>query len=622
MAVGIMETFLSFFLFLPSFQLLGLPPGDRDANLPKIASAESVAYIEWVGRADGEVGAEGVDGLAADPEVIHFFNRVNEIAQNYIASESGIDQLKVIPELVLELLSHPGCLYLEFDATKLVEDGFQNNPMLLAFSGGVIINAGEDADALSKQIAQLASMALRQEIETVEHLTLPTPNPVEIHRHQSYFLIGIGDGAVSEMLERLDAGTGGLNESESFQSAMKSVEAERTASMMFIDAKQTIDHIQVLNNGNPFITTGLQFAGVEDLQWLASSNSVNKEGNLVTQTKFKGVSPDSGIMKAFAGAKVTDKDLAAVPSDSDAVMTYSFDVLPIVDAVVNASPPGSQEMIEQGFFQAGMMVGLDWKKDVFDVFDNTYVISNSPGDGGWLFSSVVLSVGIKDKESAASSVSKFSTALRRTMPEIDENRWRKRGVTMETAEFLGSKIYMINAIGDDDVPLAPSWCVTDTHLLVGLHPQSLKSRLRRLKAGDFQPIDTMTVTAGEKTFATSFVRTKEVLPDLYGFGQYLAQIIVSEMQSEDIPMTMLDVPSASAILPYMGDSRSRWQVKGDTLEGYREGPPVIGSVSTSLPVATPAFFFSMLSVQRARVVRAEAVLEAAPALEAADAAAE
>ena len=60
----------------PLGDLLGMPPGDRDTNLVHAAASDSVLYLEWAERSEGQAGAPGVDGLFADPEIKHFVNRI------------------------------------------------------------------------------------------------------------------------------------------------------------------------------------------------------------------------------------------------------------------------------------------------------------------------------------------------------------------------------------------------------------------------------------------------------------------------------------------------------------------------------------------------------------------
>ena len=60
---------LLFWIFAGS-GLVGLPPGERDPALLNAAAPESVLYFEWAARGPGQPGATGIEGFAADPEIL------------------------------------------------------------------------------------------------------------------------------------------------------------------------------------------------------------------------------------------------------------------------------------------------------------------------------------------------------------------------------------------------------------------------------------------------------------------------------------------------------------------------------------------------------------------------
>ena len=55
---------------------------------------------------------------------------------------------------------------------------------------------------------------------------------------------------------------------------------------------------------------------------------------------------------------------------------------------------------------------------------------------------------------------------------------------LKKAKFLDETIWYINTVGDDDVPFAPSFCMTKTRLFVAAHPQALKAHLRFEKGNE------------------------------------------------------------------------------------------------------------------------------------------
>jgi hypothetical protein len=163
---------------------------------------------------------------------------------------------------------------------------------------------------------------------------------------------------------------------------------------------------------------------------------------------------------------------------------------------------------------------------------------------------------------------------------------------------------MINTIGDDDVPVAPAWCLTDTHVMVALHPQALKSRLRRLAADDWQSYGEAFAggPAGD-TVAFTAVDVPSVLPQIYGFLPWLGQIAFSEMQSAGFEMNLMDLPSAAALQPYMTQSRSYLIRSPDGVSKHAEGP-AIGSIPSLVPMM---FMSAGVAVAPVRVQRMQAV---------------
>lgn len=617
--VSYVELMLVVMMGLPFNQVIGLPPGEQDAKLANMASVESVMYLEWAGRSEGKAGAPGVDGIAADPEVIKFINQIKMAIQTNLVKESNIADLKLLPELVVEMTGHPGCLFLEFMGDERFEPDSFKMAALQSLRGGLIVSAGDEADKIAKKIQRLASLALRQEVTTLDHLMFPAPIPVEIHQHEGYIILGFGEDGVSEILDRLKSGKGGISEHEGYQDGLKNLEVPRLASVAFIDSAEIMDRVSLLTT-DPMAQGMITTVGLDKVQWGMMVNGVNADGVFVSRAKLKGDLFDQGIFSSVQNGKIRPEDLTAVPSDSDMVVSASFDFLTLIDAYMEIVPPGFRDQVKQEFTQAGLAIGLDWERDVRDVFSNTYVLSDSPGDGGWMLTAPVISVAFKDKDAAKNSVAKFTRALRQTMPQVRDTGYRKRGVTLETRDFLETEIFMVNTIGEE-APIAPAWCLTDTHLLIAMHPQTLKSRLRRMARDDWKAWDDFKNAPDGEMFGMGYTNTEELVRRMYGLAPWFGQVLFGQLQSEGIDLTLFDFPSAPAILPYMSKSRSYAVRTADGLELYTEGPPVISSVPVAVPALLPTMFFATLGVRQVRVNAIEAAMveEAIVELDEADA---
>lgn len=576
----------------PLHQMMGLPPGERDQNLVQAADQDSLLYIEWSARAEGKPNAKGIDGMAADSEIVQLFTRLKTAIQEGLVRDSGIEDLKILPELVVQLSGRPGCLFAGLDDEDALDpDAPLPFQLMQVARGGLVINGGDDADEMATSIQKLLSMAFREDVTSLQNFVLPAPMPLEIHRHDNYLILGVGHDSVTEIVNRLNDKSGGLGDSAGFQEGWSTLKQKRTASVSYLNVASTLSKI-----GNMFglagqIQDAFTLAGVEELDWMMGVVGVNEQGEVVTNVKIHGLSGNQGAMALFSGPGITKEDFAMVPVQSDIVVAASVDPIAIKEAVfevVGHFDEGDQERLEQAYIQSGMMIGLNWEQDVIDVFGDTLVFSNSPSDGGFLGSGVVMTAKFENKQAAGATLEKLAKALEENLPKDLGNQWRRRGIEVVRSDFQGTEIFMINTIGNDDVPLAPSWCLTETHLLVGLHPQTLKSRLRSLQSDDWKSFEGKFNDAPEgDVLVFSYLRSEELIPKFYALLPWLGQIFFSEMQSEGIELNLLDLPSAAAVLPYMSDGKAFVVRTEDGIIQSSKGPALIGAMGASAPAIVP-----------------------------------
>ena len=139
--------------------------------------------------------------------------------------------------------------------------------------------------------------------------------------------------------------------------------------------------------------------------------------------------------------------------------------------------------------------------------------------------------------------------------------------------------------------------------MIALHPQALKSRLRRLKADDWKSFgDKFTDVPAGEIVSYSAVDVPNVLPQVYGFLPWIAQIAFSEMQSEGLEMNLFDFPSVAALRPYMIESRSFLVRTPNGISKHSQGPPIFAGI----PSLTPLLFMSGLGIQRVEMQVQEA----------------
>ncbi len=587
----------------PFNQFLGLPPGERDANLVHVAPHDSLLYVEWAARGKGKPGAPGIDGLAADPEVVVFFDRLSTAIENMIARNTGVEQIETmqnVPSLAIALTGKPGCLFWGLDTEAVAKDTPPQFAIAMAIRAGLVINAGDEVDAISDSIKALIAMGTGQEPERLDHTPLPLPAPVQIHRQGNYLILAAGQNAIDDIIARLEGKAGGISNHQSFAAGWKNLGVERVGLLAFLDIENGLQKIGDLTGMRPQFDQGLQLAGMGGAKWAMSVTGVS-DSQLVSRGHMHGVSGDQGLMALVSGRGIKADDLALVPDDSDVVFAFSADGRKIVDALktfLASMDPSALDDYTSGYDQFAEYLGIDFDRDVFAALDHVITISNSPGDGGLIATSPVLTIGIRNVDDFANTATKIADVLQREFTRDQPIQFRRRGVVLERRDFMDTEIFMINTIGEDDVPIAPAWCLTQTHVMIALHPQALKSRLRRLKADDWKSFgDKFTDVPAGEIVSYSAVDVPNVLPQVYGFLPWIAQIAFSEMQSEGLEMNLFDFPSVAALRPYMIESRSFLVRTPNGISKHSQGPPIFAG----MPSLTPLLFMSGRAIQPVEV---------------------
>ena len=588
----------------PFSQLLGLPPGDRDPNLVYAASEDSIVYTEWASRGEGQVDAPSIDGLIADPEIKHFIAKLQAATEAAISKEANSGAFKELPEFVLTLSGRPGCFFMSLNSAAEQADVPNPVAMLNAIQAGLVINGGDEADAIASTIKAFLKEGMRVELEELDHFMLPLPAPVtvQLHRHNNNIIVGVGPDTVDQIVARLTAESGGMTNHAGFQSAWAELGMDRTGLITFVDIENGLPQIAKLVGvgQEAMVTSGLRMAGLSGAKWSMNVAGI-VDGQSVRRGMVKGVSGDKGLMALLSGRGITADDFAMVPDDSDVVLAASIDIETIMTeakAFLNGVDPNAADDIDQVLAAADKALGLNFRTDVLAAFDQVITVSNSPGDGGWVASSPVLTIKIKDKKKAALAMNAVADALNR---ELGERANRPRRAELMRHQFMETEIFMINVIGDDDVPVAPAWCLTETHLMFALHPQPLKSRLRRLKDDSWSSFgDHFAGGPDGDTVVFTSAKMKSLLPQIYGFTPWVGQIVFSNVQYEGFDISLFDFPSAQALLPYVTDSKSYIVKTPKGLQTQGEGMPVLSGV---LPLSVPTLPF-MLLTQRAQAVRA------------------
>ncbi|MCH8829620.1 MAG: hypothetical protein IID45_08590 [Planctomycetes bacterium] len=604
--------------FFSGSGVMGLPPGERDVLLAQCPPADAVLYAEWSERSAGKAGAKGIDGLAADPEVRAFFKDLETAILALIekkSANSGPEAkvlAKVVPQIVKILLNRPGCLSVSLDEKivgKIVgpPGPAQMMAVLAAVRATVVINAGKDADKLAKQIeALLALLPAEARKKGLNRQVIPVPPPIGkliLHRHNKYFILAFGKGALDQALAGLTGKSKGLLGNPRFVAAAKKVAFRRTATVAWIDVKTAIGKA-VSIFGEP-VQKVVKIIGGDSIQHLMTSAGVI-DGEVHTRTFIGTNGKTEGILALLSGRAIKPADLSHVPADSDLVFTVSVNapkILATVRKIVAIADPASKDFFEKLLKQFEEELGLKIEMDLFAAFGDVWVFHDSKSAGGFFLTSLVGSLEIRDPQKAEDVFTKLMDVLEEQLPGETRPAPRRRGIFLEKKIFMGTTIYYVNSIGGD-APFAPAFCLTNKHLLVAPHPQALKAHLRFQKSKQARFPSRfgkdLKMPKGE-LICYSYFESKRMLRLVYAFVPYFGQMILSQTQRSGMKMDIFSITSARGILPYFGDSTSSVvRTKDGILAESKNGAPMMGG---GVIMMVPMFWLNAVgSVRESRAI--------------------
>ncbi|MEZ6055125.1 MAG: DUF3352 domain-containing protein [Planctomycetaceae bacterium] len=572
-APSFMMMFLSLFNGLNLFSLpLGLPPGERDAAMQRVVADGCVVYSEWSGRADGVAGGKGLDGLVADAEILEFVGDVERALMTRVRAEVPQPELTPLvdeaPNSLKAVLASPGCLFVSVGSEAFPETDGTGNPgiVLQRLRAGLVLGLGEKAEGFEKHLLSVLKVAGVGSPTALDRVALPLPIPVGplmLHREKGYVMVALGEPSLTSILDGINEKQPGISKDARIQGAFKEVAQERTGRWQWVDVKTLVTAADLAAGQSAMISQGAKILGLDGVESITSTQGLNAEGSILGRIHLHTDGKTERVLALATGRALKVSDFGHIPADADLVVAKSLNVQKIMDAVrtiLKEAEPSVLEDMEQAITEVETELGISLEKDLFTAFGDVWTLYDAPSNGGLLVSSPVLAWEVKDPQQAYAIFTDLMKLVKAQMPgDIGQGR-RRRGVFLHERKYLGHTIYFVNSVGDNDNPVAPAFCVTETHLLMALHPQTLKGHLRHIEAKGAMLSDNKSLAeriADREAIIYSSCDTVAVGRYLTPIMPYLGQIFVSELQTERIAIDSSTLPSARALLPYLNDS---WMV--------------------------------------------------------------
>jgi hypothetical protein len=514
------------YLFLFGGQLLGTPPGPRDAELIKSAPGAAYLYVEWSAAGEGQAGAPGLTGLFADPEIQAFV----AAWQKSWAVHGGEDSEGVqdeIPRWMWQLSRHPGCFYLA------AGQGVPGKRLSFPLEGALVLNLGDEADEFAAVLTRLFNAPQGRAVSV-------GGAAVQIEVAGPRLIVAIGEGCLERLHARWQQPLAELNDLPEYVNAGLKADVHSLGSITWVNLARVRDDLQ-----SRLGVVGLLMSGVFRASGLAGIDSMMtvsgiEEHDLVSRTQITLDGPGNGLLTLFAGRPIAPADLAQVPADADFVAAVSVDLVAVHQGLRQMFAIRPEVLASFDEFQRQLELELKLSfADVLHGFGDVWTVYDAPSTGGVFLTGMVAAVPVNNPQSAQAVVRRLQDWLIESLPSESE------AGPLAEFEFDGVTIHYLNSSSGR---LSPAFCLAERQFLVALHPQAIKAHLRFLKS--------LSPRFDQKLIGSLKPPTGELLAGWYADTPRIAQAIypVLPMVAKSVSGGEIDAasfPSAQAVLPYL-----------------------------------------------------------------------
>ena len=505
----------------------------------------------------------------------------------------GPGDAAMIAENVLPLaeigLTRPGVLFVSKLDVKPADFG----PPSVDLQGGLVLSAGPRAEALRTIIGRFEEMVpegFRDEIKTVEmggvkfkQLPMPPRAPSVMYGFRGdYFIIALGEGSAEKIVAGLKDARGPPKWLKQVQERL-AVERPAAVSYFNVKAATTLAKsvAEALAGEVPaagMVPRVLEVTGLTGIESIASVSGLGETDHL-TKTLVATTGEPRGLLKLMSEKPLTPADLAGVPRDATWLVASRLDLAAayhqVVDMVAEFNPR-AKEQIETELERAKDEIGFHPITDLVEALGDTLMLYSSPGEGGMLAgATAVLSVRSSDKLAKVNEV-----LLREIRREGGDE-----GPSAHTFTFNGQTVHVMDLGGF--MPLAPSWCLTEKQLVIGLYPQAVKAYLsRKSGSGSLADVPDVAALLKHKPVSVMYQDTPELIRTIYPYLQVFAPMAIHEMRKAGMKVDASLLPSGASIYPHLRPTVSMVTRREDGIYSEtRQSLPGAGGMTTMAPVA-------------------------------------
>jgi len=450
--------------------------------LAKKLPAGAIGYVGWAGRSltfDGSMFGQ----VLQEPTLAELLGAVKASALSQMGPQKNSEAFSHAWELASIAWQHPLAVALldlkSDDAPDPVE-------------AAMLIELGRDRDSFAEhleailQLLHLEESLAQKTAGAVTYRAMPVGELGEVGFGfvDDTFFVCMGSKVPSRLVSIAPAES--LHADKKFTKSLKGTTGENLQLAYYLDVAALNDRMKASNSSaaaggwSRELSEMTKAWGLDRLTGVAGGVRIIERG-MYTRTRLFTPAPHRGVLTAFAGAPLTNADLADAPDDADclAAMNLQTDVVYAeLRRMIRGPAPLDDPKVSDAIDDLEQRCGISIEDDIIASLGDDWFVCSAQSQGGML-TGTVLTVSVKDPPKLSAAIAKIEAAL---CPSGTTQPARRRGARLETLKFDRAEVHYLSfASARGFIPIAPAWCVHEERLYVALWPQVIQSTMQNVK---------------------------------------------------------------------------------------------------------------------------------------------
>ncbi len=566
----------------------GVPPTQEDPLAAKVAPAECLFYASWAGTGTPDAtSGNHTEQMLAEPEIQKFLTegrgRLLDMMRQAAADDPDAQQAIEDVSKLLELVQgKPGAVFLS--------DLSFNGDGPPTIKGAGLLRVDNDAAEVQTVLNRILGRVPEGQVANVQigsrtfsRILLDEDAPtITWGVAGSYLLVGVGDGSLEGLMQRA-----GGQAPDWLTGIRTRLPVPRVSSTLYVDVRRLVE-MAVELSGEPEAERILSVLGLDKVRSFATVGGMDDKG-CVSRSLLAVDGAGTGLLSWIDAKPLAADDLKVIGHDAPAAIAFKLDASAILDLWLDLAgqiEPRAAEETRQGLAMVEQQFQISIREDLLKSLGDTWRVFAQPGPNP-LVSGWTIAIQVRDRQKLDRVQEILVTLAKAALEQEGEG-----APTISTDTVNGHTVHTLE-FGQQGIPVAPSWCLTDEELFIAATPEALKAILSG--GGDGQSLaqhpDVATLFAGNaNTLALFYMDTRVVAETILPMVPGLLQMFgIPALDTSGLPPSEVIVSHLQPTVFAVGRTTDGVAlVSRRTLPGGNIGASVPLAAAVALPSIGPA----------------------------------